>query len=134
MQHMAKYNGCARWGTPRALQCTPPPLKRTPTHMPCRHALLACPARTPRRHRAPLSWQPLFPLGCRVVAEYHLVKDSTQWGLEDTESATAFFVYRPPWVRARWAAAGWRTAGLVRGEAWHHHRPPFTRLPTNAGS
>ncbi len=36
-----------------------------------------------------------------LVAAFHLLKDSTQWGLSDPGSGAVFYVMWPPWVRHR---------------------------------
>jgi len=40
-----------------------------------------------------------------LVAEYKLTKDGTQWGLEDQESGSVFYLLWPPWQRHRFAGS-----------------------------
>ncbi len=39
--------------------------------------------------------------GCAQTAEYRLTKDGSQWGIEDRETQSVFYLFWPPWVRHR---------------------------------
>ena len=62
------------------------------------------------------SYMQHFQKGSRIVAEYKLVKDGSQWGLVDTETGSVFFVLWPPWVRHRYLGVSRQQLGRTAVE------------------